>query len=162
MGWLYTPQIVINGQKHIAGHDAAAIQSELNRQLRSGTGLFIDLDIHKSGDHFVIDVPSIGPAKDGQGAILAEGQKATLWLLPFVKEKHVSIKQGENQGRNITYYNVVKRVQALDIWDGKALQTSLPIMELTRNDVDGCAVLLQTNIGNVPGRIIGAAILPNL
>ncbi len=70
----------------------------------------------------------------------------------------VPIERGENTGRSITYYNVVKKLRPIAMWKGKEMTVELPKSELDKAKVSRCAVILQTEIGEgLPGPILGAA-----
>ena len=70
------------------------------------------------------------------------------------KSEDVTILRGENHGRKITYYNVVRELTPVGKWSGKAMTLKLPRADLMRPGTDGCTVLLQLEDS---GPIIGAA-----
>jgi hypothetical protein len=43
------------------------------------------------------------------------------------------------------------------MWDGAAVNITLPGDELMGDGVNGCAVIVQEDLPNGPGRILGAA-----
>jgi len=105
----------------------------------------------------------ISLAKDGDTLkVHADGasgsyRSGTLWLVLYSDVEKVSIKRGENAGRTINYYNVVREMTPIGVWNGDATNVDLPKKDLMGRGYDGCAVLLQA--GNA-GPIIGAAKLP--
>ncbi len=145
---VYTPQVVVNGAAHVVGSDKNAIDRAVVESERVG-GLPVPVKISFSDDAVNIDV---GPAAN------AWVLKGTVWLVLYDRERTVEIARGENKGRMITYSNVVRKMQRLQMWKGASLSLSLPQAELYENGADGCVVLLQTDgNGGLPGTIVGAA-----
>ena len=81
----------------------------------------------------------------------------TIRLILFDSEAEVAIARGENAGSTIDYYNVVRAVRPIGMWDGERVTITLPERELMANGVDGCAVIVQEDRPNGPGQILGAA-----
>ena len=79
-----------------------------------------------------------------------------MWLILFKKKVTVPINRGENSGRKLTYYNVVRQMVPIGQWDGKSLRVNLPKAELVDQGYDGCTALLQVKGG---GQILGVAYL---
>jgi hypothetical protein len=69
----------------------------------------------------------------------------------------VEIARGENAGTTIAYHNVVRAMRPIGMWDGGAVKITLPEHELMGDGVDGCAVIVQEDLPNGPGAILGAA-----
>ena len=70
----------------------------------------------------------------------------------------VPIERGENTGKSITYYNVVRKLRPIAMWKGKEVTIELPKSEMDQAAVSRCAVILQTEHDNgLPGPILGAA-----
>jgi hypothetical protein len=55
------------------------------------------------------------------------------------------------------YYNVVRTIRPIGMWDGEAVKITLPANELMGKGVDACAIIVQEDLPNGPGAIIGAA-----
>jgi hypothetical protein len=43
------------------------------------------------------------------------------------------------------------------MWDGDPVKITLPKDELMGNGIDGCAIIVQEDLPNGPGAILGAA-----
>ena len=86
---------------------------------------------------------------------------ATIRLVLLTSEAEVPIARGENAGSTIDYYNVVRAMRPIGMWDGDAVKITLPEHELMGDGVDGCAVIVQEDLPKGPGAIIGAAWLGN-
>ena len=144
---VYTPQAVIDGRDHAVGSDQRAIEHKLDAFAASGNGLSVPVTTRQSDGKITISV--------GKGT-----GSANLLLVYFDNKSTVAIPRGENQGRTVTYWHVVRDVQTVGMWDGKAMQVALPAPVLKRSTSGGCAILLQRVAGdNSPGAIIGATVV---
>ena len=93
------------------------------------------------------------PTVEGAGV---QPKEATLWLAVIAKSVDVEIKRGENQGRTITYNNVVRELIPIGMWNGKPMTVRLPRDSFMRPGTERCAVLLQQGKA---GPIVGAALM---
>jgi len=145
-GAIYTPQVVVNGVVHVNGSDEGQIIRAIDRTERSLA--VVPVRLHESEGKLIIeagDVPRGVPAKD-----------ATIWLAVIAKSVEVPIQRGENQGKTITYYNVVRELRPVGKWSGKAVTVALERSSVTLPGAERCAVLLQQGHA---GAIIGAALM---
>ncbi|MCR9136794.1 MAG: thioredoxin family protein [Alphaproteobacteria bacterium] len=146
---VYTPQAVINGRDHLNGADRRGIDAKLDGFEQAGRGLVVPVEAVRDGDSIKINIGS------GDG-------KANILLVYFDRENTVDVKRGENRGRKLTYWNSVKDMQTVAMWDGEAMELVLPKSLMDADGHEGCAILLQTMKSNgVPGPIVGAGILMN-
>jgi hypothetical protein len=83
----------------------------------------------------------------------------TIRLVLFSTQEEVAIDGGENAGTTMSYHNVVRDLRPIGMWDGDEVRITLPADELMGEDADGCAVLVQEDLADGPGRILGAALL---
>jgi hypothetical protein len=103
----------------------------------------------------VIETPAemrvlIGAAND------KDAHDATVWLFHLRKAVTVAIGAGENEGRTMTYHNVVGDVRQVGTWKGEALTIDLPRSALSNLPHDAVAVVVQ-QAGY--GRIVGATLI---
>lgn len=145
-GAIYTPQVVVNGLAHVNGSDEGKISHLIDKTAKTLTRVPIKLSEDK--DKLIVDV---GAAQDGTAA-----QDATLWLAVIAKSVTVPIERGENQGKTVTYSNVVRELIPIGLWNGKAMTVRLERQSFMRPGTDRCAVLLQQGHA---GPIVGAALL---
>lgn len=146
-GSVYTPQAVINGQRHATGSRRGAIGAMLETMADTVDGLTVDVAISESGERVIIDT----------GAAAGIAPDAHVILVYFQPKQTVAIARGENRGRTIDYYNAVTAFQTIGMWHGKAERFELPISEVA-NKGGACAVLLQAfDDRGRPGAILGAA-----
>jgi hypothetical protein len=149
---VYTPQVVVNGLVHVLGSDKAAIENAIERTRRDSSPLKLPVTMAVADGNVTVNVPA---AVDGH----ASGE---VWLCPITDKAQVPIGRGENRGRTLTYYNVVRRWVKLGDWSGQAQTFTLPVSQIsgadfTLRDVDHLAVIVQSGVAAKPGVMLGAA-----
>lgn len=149
-GQVYTPQAVINGASHIICSDKAEIDRTM-RQL-AGNALPAKVSLQEEAGTLKIKlVPT-----DGAG-----DRTAGVWVLPITRTVTVPIARGENQGRTVSYTNVVRALVRVADWDGKETTVTAPLSATQASDADTYVVIVQTDqpgrYGLLPGAILGAA-----
>jgi len=88
----------------------------------------------------------------------ADMKMVAVRLVWYLSDADVEIGDGENQGRQLHYTNVVLASEVLEDWNGKAKSFSLDATAGRAMGADHVAVLLQDYYGHGP--IVGAAQLP--
>lgn len=146
---VYTPQLVVNGRDHVIGSDKPGIDRVIERHTKAQRGPSVPIDLTNDDDTIAV---KLGGSADGMGA-------ATLWLVQFDRRDTVEISRGENQGRQITYSNVVRQMQPIGRWKGQPMTLDLPARDLLKGRNRGIALLLQSEVDGRPGAILGAATL---
>lgn len=144
-GQVYTPQIVVDGKQHIVGSSRGAIDGAIAASKKAHERTAATLQARIDGVDIVVDV---GAAR--AGAEVSGGQL----LVAVVKDAGtVAIGRGENAQRSITYHNIVRSLNVVGAWSGKAQTVRVPKNTLTLNDAQSVVVLLQSGAG---GPILGA------
>jgi hypothetical protein len=139
LGYVYTPQMVIQGTRQVIGSDRAAVIEGIAKMRASG-GV------------------SVGIRPDAARQVrisLTEqnaGEDADLWLVVFDKQHTTRIERGENRGRELRHHNVVRGLSHVGTWAGRPLSLAVSMPDVGGRDA--CAVLVQ---GKRSGRILGAA-----
>lgn len=146
-GQVYTPQAVVNGSVHALGSDRTAIEHAINKSRKNGAMTLVPVSLVLADGRINVDVP---------GA--AEGRGAEVWLCGLMKSATVAIGRGENQGRTVTYHNVVRRWVKLGVWTGKAETWSIPVSDIKTDGIDAVAVVVQGGKASAPGAMLGAAL----
>jgi hypothetical protein len=84
-------------------------------------------------------------------------QPATVWLAIYDRRHATPVKRGENAGKTLTNYNIVREFRSIGRWDGADLD--LPL-DLGATDLAerGFAVIVQAGES---GPILGAALAPS-
>jgi hypothetical protein len=147
---IYTPQMIVNGSMHVLGSDHAAIERTI--ALTDSNPAIMSVPVRLStadGDLTVTVKPVPGEHDEGE-----------VWLCPVASAIQVAIGRGENQGRTITYHNVVRAWQKLGDFDGARSSWSVPLAEIENGRVDAAAVIVQEGTRAKPGIVLGAAISP--
>jgi len=123
---VYTPQIVIDGQKDFVGSDRQKIGKALSDP-RSGIPMTID--VHDGVLHIdLVAMPGISPSE--------------VLLVPYLRTAVSAIGRGENSGRTITEYNIVRAVHHLGNFTGEERQYAANVASLPKDATD-VAVLVQ-------------------
>jgi hypothetical protein len=81
---------------------------------------------------------------------------ATIWLFHLRNAVTVNIGSGENEGRTMTYRNVVADLRPVGHWDGNPISLDLPRSQVSGLPHDAVAVVVQQ--GGY-GRVVGASVL---
>ena len=140
---IFTPEMVIQGEDRLKGHDAAGILQEIIARRDEPPGAL--LSVGREGEEVRIDVAppgtgilasrsnsgSIGapievPPGSGMAAERAYPfRKATdpaadIHVVRYVPEEEVAIEGGENAGQTVTYHNIVTDWQTIGQWDGRS------------------------------------------
>ena len=136
---VYTPQMVVNGTKHMVGSQRSEVFAVLE-QSRIKTWP-VPVSIGDTGKELVVE------AGAGSG-------EATLWVMPILDHVSVKIEKGEMAGREVVYVNVVRKLVPAAMWTGAATRVALPKDGLLTPDATGCVVLLQKD---KLGPVLGAA-----
>ena len=134
---VYTPQVILDGREDYVGSDRARIE----RALADTPG---GARVGLAASARDIQVSLDGPAQVVPSDVL---------LVAYLREATSAIGRGENAGRTLHEYNIVRGVHRLGRWDGKPASFQVARSTLPP-DATNVAVLVQA-----PGqtRIIGAA-----
>src|ERR1700722_2351807 len=135
---VYTPQVVIDGQADFVGSDRPAIGRALSGN-RNGVAVALSL-------------------RDGEVLVdLGAQEKITpcdVLLVTYLRTAVSAIGRGENAGRTLKEFNIVRDLRSLGRWDGQQRLYRAPMNSLPRDATD-VAVLVQP-LGQA---IVGAATL---
>lgn len=134
---IYTPQIVVDGRGDFVGSDRAAIGAALSQ---SRGGIAVDVAV-RDGD-IEIDVGALDGA-----------HQSDVLLISYERRAVSAIGRGENAGRTLEEFNIVRSVQSLGAWNGQGLKLHAAAKTLP-GDATDVAVLVQS-VGQ--SAIIGAA-----
>ena len=137
---VYTPQIVIDGRFDTVGADGSALAKALAAQRTSAP---LNLSLREA--ELLVD---IGAQPQSPGC--------DVLLVPYLRHAVSAIGRGENAGRNLEEFNIVREVRILGGWKGEPKAFRVPVSSLPRDATD-VAVLIQP-AGQGP--MVGAAIQP--
>jgi hypothetical protein len=141
-GQVYTPQVVVNGRAHVVGSSKPEIEVALKSS--AGEGSPVGLTAALADGVIKIDLAAANSSTPDM----------TVWLVIVQPEVQVDVKAGENRGRKLTYFNVVREIVPAGSWSGAAMTIHHKASTLSSNVNDRIAVLVQKGSG---GDIVAAA-----
>ena len=147
-GKIYTPQAVVNGLVHVNGADEGSIGRNIAKTGKTISPSHVPIRMSQDKDRLIVEA---GPTQSGTTA-----KEGTLWLAVIATNVTVPIQRGENEGRTVTYSNVVRELMPIGMWNGKPMTVQLERHSFMRPGADRCAVFLQQGKA---GPIVGAALL---
>jgi hypothetical protein len=138
---VYTPQIVIDGRADYVGSNRFGI----DRALRD----------HRDGPPMALSVGSDELSVKLEPGTQA-GARGDVVLVSYLRKAVTPVGRGENAGRTLEEYNIVRSVQTLGHWEGTTQEFRTKLASLPRDATD-VAVLVQA-----PGQgaILSAATHP--
>lgn len=140
---VYTPQMIIQGVTHAVGSREADLRHAMEIAFKTPR-MPISATMDDSG-RLVVHVPK------ARGHVSA--QFARVIVVGYDDFHETPIKRGENAGKTLGYYNVVRSMDEIGVWEGDAV-TLTAMMPDAANAGGGCVVLVQSE---ADGRILGAA-----
>ena len=144
---VYTPQMVVDGTLQGIGSYTGVIDGQI--RLRQ-----------KAGDDTVAVSIAGGGADSLSATVKGDGGRTgdcEVWLVYFDKQHTTAIPRGENAGKTLTYFNVVREIRRVADYTGADLEIDLPRAGAKGARYDRVAILVQQPEG---GRIVGAAWAP--
>ena len=149
-GKVYTPQLVVDGIKHVNGANEAAIEMAIRTAERRLKDVKVPITMRADGDSLVVDIAA-APAGSNM-------REATVWLAVAKDEEIVEITRGENRGETITYTHPVRELMPVGMWKGKPMSLRLPLKDL--HGIGGDCLVSMLQVAGA-GPILGAAIFEN-
>jgi hypothetical protein len=136
-GQVYTPQMVVNGTKHAVGSSKREIDTAVSATRGATSSQVFRVDANRADSVITI-----------QGGDKIAG--GTIWLVTVRGPQSIAVKRGENSGRTLTYYNVVREIVEAGTWNGSATSIRIPDGSALGPD-ERYAVLIQRGGGPVLG-----------
>jgi hypothetical protein len=146
---VYTPQVVINGSAHVVGSDRAGIERAIGITRKTEGVMSLPVSMKLTADQITVSV-----AASNKAPAATHGE---IWICSISKAVPISIARGENSGRDLTYYNVVRNVLKVGDWNGSAGSWTVPLENISREGIDAAAVFVQDGSREKPGPMLGAA-----
>ena len=132
---MFTPQVVVDGVADGVGTRENEVLEIVARAKRERLGLGTTVGIFVEGRELMI--------RD-------EAQEAELYDVLLVvfdpREQNVEIKRGENRGRTLAHWNLVKEIRKIGEWRGGNARVGLP--ESLGDGLER-VVILQAGVGGV-------------
>jgi hypothetical protein len=146
---LYTPQVIVNGSAHLIGSDRAGIDGAIGATKKADGVMSVPVSMTLSGKQINVSV-----AASNKGPAAKHGE---VWICSVSKSVPIKIGRGENRGKEITYYNVVRNLLKVGDWNGNAGSWTVPLENISREGIDTAVVFVQGGSRDKPGAMLGAA-----
>jgi hypothetical protein len=142
---VYTPEMVIDGSFDVVGSDRVRVDQVIAAASQRQK-LPVAIAASPAGG-WVVTIP-VGEA----------AEPATVWLALYDRQHSTPVRRGENAGKTLTDYNIVREFRPIGQWNGAKLDLRL---DLGATDLAGrgFAVIVQAATA---GRILGAALAPDV
>ena len=134
----FTPQVVIDGRASYVGSDRRRILAALAERQED-----VAVVVEVSPSELVINLPERATQSDYDVNVVA-----------YLPEAATPIGRGENSGRTLTEFNIVREFRRVATWNGKSSVLRLPLASFPA-DATQAAVLLQQS---KQGSIVGSAV----
>jgi hypothetical protein len=134
---VYTPQLVVDGRDDHVGSDGKAVAKALSE---NRGGVPVGVSVRDAEVLVEIGAQPNGPASD-------------VMLVAYLRHAVSAVGRGENAGRTLEEFNIVRDIRALGPWRGQVQSFRVPRSTLPRDATD-VAVLVQRS---GQALIIGAA-----
>ena len=142
---VYTPQMVVDGTLEGIGSYTGVIDGHIRLRREA------------ADDTVAVSIAGGGNAGSLSATVKADGGRTgdcEVWLVYFDKKHTTAIPRGENAGKTLSYYNVVREFRRVADYGGAELEIELPRTGEKGGRFDRVAILVQEPDG---GRIVGAA-----
>jgi hypothetical protein len=143
---VYTPELVVNGLVGVVGSNRAQIEKAISASRRAIGESRVPVRVRSQGDALVVNV---GAASGG-----STYRSGSVWVAWLTRRMAVDVKKGENKGRRLSYFNVVRELKRISAWTGVANSFKFSKKPVIERGYDSCAVLVQSGES---GPILGAA-----
>jgi hypothetical protein len=132
---IYTPALVVNGARMVVGSD----KREVRAAIGAVGGFAVPVTLRRDTEAWVAEIG-------------ATGQSVSALLASYDPQHSTQIGAGENGGRQLTEYRIIRAVTPLGAWDGTPRRLKLPGVAPGL----GAALLVQS----ADLKIFGAAEVP--
>ena len=141
---VYTPQMIINGRKQVVGSRIWDIREAITHYRNHEASLAkVDLDYNDGQLN----------AEMRARARKTHTQPTSVYLVWYDLEQSFEVSMGDNQGKTLSYTNVVQGFRKIGEWTNHGLDIDVDISRLVARDIKGYAVIVQ----DAPGKPIIAA-----
>jgi|GEM_PF-140341 hypothetical protein len=138
---IYTPQMIIHGAVNAVGSSEWDVERAI-KHTKNYPQTPVKLT-HNKGSQLNISIPAS-----------ATKEPAKIYIIAYDDVHTTSIKRGENSGRKLSYFNVVRDMKHVGDWSGEAVSLNVPLTGMMASGRSACAVIIQSERS---GHILGAA-----
>ncbi len=107
---IYTPQMIVGGKDHVIGNRPMKLAEAIENHRKMTLPATVALE-RKSGR---VSIRVTATDRLRGGGIVVQ-------LVTYIPQETVDIRRGENAGRTITYYNIVRDFVEVGLWDGRGV-----------------------------------------
>lgn len=133
---IFTPQVIVDGRESFVGSD----RSLIGKRLRTAGADLLSIGLEQSNSELVV---SVGPE--------AIAEQTEIFLIPFRRHVVSPIGRGENQGRTLEEFNVVREVRLIGRSRPQASQLRVPINSLPKDATDVAVLAQRPHHGEIVG-----------
>jgi hypothetical protein len=110
---VYTPQMIVDGSQHAIGSDRRSVER-----------LIADAAKRKR--------PTLEIARNPNGLTLRIGGagEGEVWIVGYDPKHETKVPRGENAGKTLAEFNIVRGIRRVEAWKGGALTLTLAASEL--------------------------------
>ena len=128
--YVYTPQMIVDGRAHVVGSHRGKVKNLIAEARNRQKAVEVSFEEQDGGR---VVIPAGEAPKGG----------ADIWLVVYDEEHETEVARGENAGRALKDYNVVRELQHLGHWKGDAMTIPLQLDAAAERGRAGCAVIVQ-------------------
>ncbi len=139
--YVYTPQMIIDGHADVAGLQRREVLRKIEMAAADRKAIRVRFE-RSNGGRIVIPA---GHAPKGGAAV---------WLAVYDGSHETKVSRGENAGRRLRNYNVVRELTRIGTWHGERMELPLDMAAAAARGRAGCAVIVQEQPA---GPVLGAA-----
>jgi hypothetical protein len=128
---VYTPQIVVNGQKEFVGSNRVQLKTSVNEALKSSVSDEIKLSVEKEN------------ATTLRVNYEVNGSAAGILNIALVQlDATTAVKRGENKGKSLHHINIVRALKSIQVTNGARAVVDMQVpVDLKFKDVEVIAYL---------------------
>ena len=133
----FTPQVVVDGRSSFVGSDKRRILAAIAEPLNT-----IPISVEVARGVLTVSVPE-----------RQDRERYDVNLIVYLPQAATNVERGENSGRTLREFNIVRQFRSLGVWNGRESVFRAPVDSFPA-DVTRVAVLLQRD---QQGPIVGSA-----
>ena len=145
--FVYTPQMVVDGRYQDVGSDRHAINKLIERA-RADKAKQPLVQIARVDEPKADESDAGPPAKVRVESIGFRGT-ASVWLALYDREHRTDVPRGENAGRRLVDYNVVREFRRIGTFDGRPVTLALELGDLVGRHDAGVVFVQQDGTGPI-------------
>lgn len=134
---VYTPQMVIHGQREVVGSRQQQVQASLNAARQEAGASPVRLSLARESGSYRIEIAEQDPP--GQSGA------ATLYVAWYDEREKTRVTEGENRGKTLLNTHIVREIRPVAHWEGGNRSFSVPPAPSGSNNLRLAAFLQQEN-----------------